>query len=406
MVMHVLSVRWFRVALLSLFAVAALALAAAPASADERDPRIVGGNVTTIAQHPWQAALVFDGTQFPGNDFQRQFCGGSLITSRIVLTAAHCVFDTDPEVAGQKLDPDDVDVILNRTTLTGAGGEVLNVQRVDFHPAYDPDTSENDVGFLRLSRPSAQTQILLAGSNDRDLWKPGAETVISGWGATFDGDRVGSDALKEAIVPMIGSSICGDPAVYGGAYVTAVMVCAGFLQGGTDSCQGDSGGPLTTPAGGPRRLVGVTSFGFGCAQPFAPGIYSRVGCPPLRDQVAAQVRQIEDAAPAIPHEAVTGSGNAPCDDTSPDTAITKGPKKKLKTKKKKAKAKFQFSSNEAEVTFECSVDAEGFEPCTSPLKVKTKKGKHFFDVFATDQYGNRDTSVASRTWKVKRKKKR
>jgi len=391
-----------------LVAVAVSMLAAAPASADERDPRIVGGNTTTIAQHPWQAALVLAEPQFQGNDFQRHFCGGSLITSRIVLAAAHCVFDTDltPGQEGTKMEPNDVDVILGRTTLTNeAQGTQHDVERVEFHPGYNPETSENDVGFLRLSTPSAQTQILLAGSNDRDLWKPGAQTVISGWGHTSE-DGIGSTTLREAIVPMIGSSICGDPAVYGGAYVTAVMVCAGFLQGGTDSCQGDSGGPLTTPAGGPRRLVGVTSFGFGCAQPFAPGIYSRVGCPPLRDQVAAQVRQIEDAAPAIPHEAVTGSGNAPCDDTSPDTAITKGPKKKLKTKKKKAKAKFQFSSNEAEVTFECSVDAEGFEPCTSPLKVKTKKGKHFFDVFATDQYGNRDTSVASRTWKVKRKKKR
>jgi hypothetical protein len=94
------------------------------------------------------------------------------------------------------------------------------------------------------------------------------------------------------------------------------------------------------------------------------------------------------------------------DATAPDSAIDKGPKKRVKTKKKKAKAKFLFSADEQGASLECSLDGESFESCTSPLKLKVKKGKHSFEVRATDQAGNVDTTPAERKWKVKRKKKR
>ncbi|MGH2961842.1 MAG: serine protease [Solirubrobacterales bacterium] len=379
-------------------AIAALGLVPAQAVAGDREPKIVGGSTTTIAQHPWQAGLLRGETAVGGeDDLDRLVCGGSLITPRVVLTAAHCLFDTDPDDDGTRPEPYEIDVILGRTQVTNTAVPERDVHKVDVHPGYDPETSENDVGYLVLTAPSAQTPIRLAGSDDRDLWRPGAETVTSGWGAIAE-DGPLSNTLKQATVPMLGTSICDDPAVNGGIYVTAVMVCAGFLNGGTDSCQGDSGGPLTTPAGGPRRLVGVTSFGLGCARPFKPGIYARVGCPPLRGDVVSRVKQLTD-------ESLSVSGEAACDDTPPETTIDKGPKRKLKTRKRKAKARFSFSSTEAAVSFECAVDAKGFGPCTSPFKVKTKKGRHFFDVFATDRYGNRDTSVATRTWKVKRRKR-
>src|ERR671910_798697 len=252
-----------------------------PAAPDRR------GNTTTIAQHPWQAALVFDPAKKPGNDFQRQFCGGSLITTRIVLTAAHCVFDTDPGPLGlgTKLDPDDLDVVLGRTQLSGGGGEEHDVQRIEFHSGYNPATAEKDVGYVVLQAPSAQQRITIAGSDEFGLWRPGARTVVSGWGGASEGG-LGSDVLKEAVVPIIADATCETPGVYGTAFIRTTMVCAGFLEGGTDSCQGDSGGPLTTPAGGPRRLVGLVSFGEGCARANRPGVYSRAGCPPLRDDVA------------------------------------------------------------------------------------------------------------------------
>jgi len=87
---------------------------------------------------------------------------------------------------------------------------------------------------------------------------------------------------------------------------------------------------------------------------------------------------------------------------TPETTITKGPK--AKTKKKQAS--FEFTSSVPGSTFECSLDAAAFAPCTSPIEVKVKKGKHNFQVRAKSPLGNADGSAASDDWKVKKKRKR
>lgn len=89
------------------------------------------------------------------------------------------------------------------------------------------------------------------------------------------------------------------------------------------------------------------------------------------------------------------------DTTPPETTITKAPKKKVKKKS----AKFEFSSNEAG-TFECSLNGKPFAPCTSPLTVKSKKGKNKIAVRAIDSAGNVDASPATHSWKYKKKKKK
>ena len=101
-------------------------------------PKVVGGSTASVSTYPWQAAVVYSTAQSPGkNAHQRQFCGGSLLTSRIVMTAGHCVADTDPDCSltcalsdpggdgTAKIDPNDVDVVLGRTTLsdTSQGAE-------------------------------------------------------------------------------------------------------------------------------------------------------------------------------------------------------------------------------------------------------------------------------------------
>jgi hypothetical protein len=93
---------------------------------------------------------------------------------------------------------------------------------------------------------------------------------------------------------------------------------------------------------------------------------------------------------------------AAADTTAPDTTITGGPK----SKEKKGKATFTFTSDEAAVTFECSLDGGPFEPCTSPHEVKVKKGKHTLAVRARDAAGNADGSPATRDWKVQKKKRK
>jgi hypothetical protein len=98
-----------------------------------------------------------------------------------------------------------------------------------------------------------------------------------------------------------------------------------------------------------------------------------------------------------------GEGTPPAGDaTPPDTTITAGPKKKGK----KRTARFSFTSTEPGSTFRCKLDDGPFEPCSSPFSTKVKKGKHSFEVQATDAAGNTDPTPATQNWTVKKKKKK
>ena len=322
----------------------ALALAApAAASAQTVEPKVIGGTQTTIDTYPWQAAVVYSQAQKPGkNAYQRQFCGGSLITSRIVITAAHCVFGTSPSTDPDcnilscalsdpggdntvRIDPVDVSVVLGRTTLTNTSqGEEIPVQDVSYRPDFDEDAFTHDVAYLVLSAPSAQTQIRIAGDDESALWDPGSYVEVSGWGATIEGGNT-VDTLRSATVQMISDSTCGDPDIYGSEFDPATMVCAGFLAGGVDTCAGDSGGPLEAPLeGGGDRLIGNTSWGDGCAEPNAPGVYSRVAEAAFRATIESDVAALEDANLIDPHESIVGSGGLPRSGFPPPPGDTGG----------------------------------------------------------------------------------
>lgn len=109
--------------------------------------------------------------------------------------------------------------------------------------------------------------------------------------------------------------------------------------------------------------------------------------------------------PTPDSRAFTVDTSVPADTDPPETTLTTKPKPKVKTKKKSAKVTFAFSSDESG-RFECKLDKASFSPCTSPLTLKAKKGKHTFSVRAVDAAGNTDASPATASFKVKRKKKR
>jgi secreted trypsin-like serine protease len=337
-----------RLGLLACAALAAIAPAAQAAGGVQ--PRVVGGQATTTGEYPWQGAIVY-APSAPGragkNAFQRQFCGGSLVTSHVVLTAGHCVFDSDPD-CGQsspppklpctlltdpppgdgtaRIDPDDVDVVLGRTTLSDKGSGLEHaVQAVGLQGGYQHGPPpRKDVGYLVLDAPgSTQETIDIAGPDETaaGVWAPGVFAEVSGWGSTSqDNPNDGvpasttytpSDTLRAASVPIIADSTCGSSGVYGSAFQAATMVCAGYLGGGIDTCYGDSGGPLQVGlADGAYRLVGITSWGAGCAYQNAPGVYTRVAEAALRDAIVARVNQFHTDL-GLPEEPIVGSGGQP-----------------------------------------------------------------------------------------------
>lgn len=355
--------------------------------------RIIGGSTTTIAQVPWQVALTYDPSIKPGNGFDRQFCGGTLVAANVVVTAAHCVFDNT--VAGAFAPPSHFQAISGRTLLSSGDGQETDFQAYYIladgsgTPLYNPQTAAFDVAFAVLAQPSTTgTPIQIAGPDERGAWNAGASALISGWGDTNPDPNAENfpNQLYAASVPIVDDSTCAaNYSAQGVSFDPATMVCAGLPQGGTDTCQGDSGGPLVVagPVSG-FRLVGDTSFGIGCAAPNSPGVYARVADDPMRSALGAGILQVAGV-------------NVIGDSFDPDTQITKGPKKLTRKKQ----LTFEFNASEP-ASLECQLDRKPFAPCASPLRVKAaKKGKHRLRVRATDTAGRLDPTPASSTWRRK-----
>ncbi|KAK7067876.1 Transmembrane protease serine 6 [Halocaridina rubra] len=221
--------------------------------------RIVGGNDATINEWPWQAALMYAGSQ--------QFCGGSLINDRYVLTAAHCI---------EGLQASDMNVRLgeHRLSTTGETTHVTrSVSQIIGHAQYSPGDELNDIALLKLSSPVTVDQTVLpVCMPPPNPTYANQEATVTGWGTTSSGGS-SSDTLKEVVVPVLSNTAC--QATNYGTAIKDTMLCAG--EAGKDSCQGDSGGPLVfQDGGGNYDQIGVVSWGSGCASPGYPGVYTRV----------------------------------------------------------------------------------------------------------------------------------
>lgn len=231
-------------------------------TAAERVPsnnkRIVGGTQTEIRNHPWQVGL---GEQH--GQKRRFLCGGTLISQNWVLTAAHCFrFSTGSRNVFLK----------SNVTNVASEGKWQKVDQVHAHPRYDSKTHEHDLALLRLPAPAAGRSIPLASVGTKI--KIGQSLEVTGWGTTSEeGDA--ADHLRKANVPYVSATVCNRPASYNGR-VRSGMICAGKKDGGIDACQGDSGGPLVWRTQAGPILVGVVSFGDGCARKLKYGVYTRV----------------------------------------------------------------------------------------------------------------------------------
>ncbi len=262
--------------------------------------KIVGGRRVCEGDWPYLAAM----RRREGNA-TGYFCGATAISDRWAITAAHCVNGTRRRARGGWSSPGagPIELRFGGTDLADDGfAKNFLVTDIKIHPEYtpyNPNTGESelhDIALLRLDRPWTGPTADLSAHTGTDADAASGRAFTAGFGLTQDpadnqqqsGDPrsaftrmddgrsllAGSRFLLQTMIPLVSSETCTNTL---GRYDVGAKVCAGFQHGGRDACQGDSGGPLVTlSASGNPYLIGLVSYGWGCAQANSYGVYTRV----------------------------------------------------------------------------------------------------------------------------------
>ncbi|XP_053603833.1 uncharacterized protein LOC128671410 [Plodia interpunctella] len=223
--------------------------------------RIGGGSLTDISKIPHQAGVVIE-----LSPSSVSCCGGILISSTRVLTAAHCQFDNASYV------------VALGSNFVFYGGLRVNVTDFIPHPEYVPEdtTHIHDIAMLHIPAVSFTNTIQpisLPNTDEASCDFAGMMAVISGYGVTPEAPSLHwNQVLKAVEAQVITPAQCG--ALYGTTGSRDESICTSGT-GGVGICVGDSGGPLTVESNNRRILIGLSSFGAGCGSVFPSG-YVRI----------------------------------------------------------------------------------------------------------------------------------
>jgi len=233
-----------------------------------RKSKIVGGDPLPVGLYPWQVAILYSEKLL-----QNQQCGGTLVGNRHVITAAHCTIDLDESELFVRIGDTSFD-----TKHEVSNARTLNVKKIINHPKYVRATNQHDISILVLKSKVSLRKF----PNIKPVCLPirGAKFsgtgFVSGWGTEKSGGPANSWLHGAKVHIFKGKANCENVK----SMMTNDMICAGYKDGGIDTCQGDSGGPLIARDhennNGWMTLVGVTSWGLGCADPGYIGVYSEV----------------------------------------------------------------------------------------------------------------------------------
>jgi len=239
--------------------------------------RIVGGEEAGENEFPWMCAIM-------NSDDSFYTCGATILSCNptIIVSAAHCFEGSAGQPGGKKVSCGGHRMNAYGSSAMDSAEQRLDITEIINHPDYSSlnngGDSSNDIAVIKVDGNfnCAAGKIWPACLPDKNrlTYEGWAKTTVTGWGTLTEGGAL-PDKLQKVKVAPINDLVCD--AALGGGRIKDVMICAGPKEGGRDSCQGDSGGPLVTRDDRPGfSLIGVVSFGDGCARADSYGVYTEV----------------------------------------------------------------------------------------------------------------------------------